>query len=100
MPQFCVTYTNMLVSKNTKICVTPSVNAKICVSPMQNFRVGHIDFMLFVSLSLMLGSKREHNFQWNMGFSLHIGTFHLYPHFLQALTLLLVVTLHCLTTDR
>ena len=27
-PQFCVTYTNMLVSKNAKICVTPNANAK------------------------------------------------------------------------
>ena len=56
--------------------------------------------MLFVSLSLVLGSQREHNFQWNMGFSLHIGKSHPYPHFFHALTLLLVVTLHCLTTDR
>ena len=37
-------------------------------SPKQNSRVGHVDFMLFVSLSLSLGSQREHNFQWNMGF--------------------------------
>ena len=36
-------------------------------SPTQNSRVGHVDFMLFVLLSLALGSQREHNFQWNMG---------------------------------
>ena len=29
--------------------------------------IGHVHFMLFVSLSLALGSQREHNFQWNMG---------------------------------
>ena len=57
--------TNMLVSKNTKICVTPNANAKICVTPTrnlnasqwnigcvgcptQNSRVGHVDFMLFI----------------------------------------------------
>ena len=70
----------MLVSKNAKICVTPNANVKFCVtpnankwnigrvgSPTQNSRVGHVDFMLFVSLSLALGSQRKHNFQWNMG---------------------------------
>ena len=30
-------------------------------------RVGHVDFMLFGTLSLALGSQREYNFQWNMG---------------------------------
>ena len=73
----------MLVSKNAKICVTPNANAKICVtpntsrwnivgvgSPTKNSRVDHVDFMLFVSLSLALGSQREHNFQWNMGLNL------------------------------
>ena len=30
-PQCYVTYTNMLVSKNAKICVTPNANPKICV---------------------------------------------------------------------
>ena len=28
-----VTYTNMLVSKNTKICVTPDAKHKICITP-------------------------------------------------------------------
>ena len=37
-------------------------------SPSQN-RVGHVDSMLFVSLSLALGSQRQRNFQWNMGYS-------------------------------
>ena len=31
--RFCVTRTNMLISKNPKICVSPNVNFKICVSP-------------------------------------------------------------------
>ena len=30
---FCIGHTNMLVSKNTKICVTLNANAKICVTP-------------------------------------------------------------------
>ena len=36
---------------NTKICVTPNANPQ---------HVGHVDFMLFVSLSLALGSQRKH----------------------------------------
>ena len=44
-------YTIMLVSKNAKTCVTPNANPKICIgSPTQNFRVGHVDFMLFIPL--------------------------------------------------
>ena len=35
-PQCHVGYTKMLVSKNTKICITPNVNAKICVTPNAN----------------------------------------------------------------
>ena len=34
---------------------------------MQKFCVGHVDFMLFVSISFALGSQRERSFQWNMG---------------------------------
>ena len=72
----------MFVFKNAKICITPNVNAKICVttnanrwnivrvgSPTQNSHVGHVDFMLFESLTLAFGSQREHNFQWNIGFN-------------------------------
>ena len=33
MQRFCVTYTNGLVSKNAKICVTHNANPKICVTP-------------------------------------------------------------------
>ena len=33
MPQFCVGYTNMLVSKNARMCVTPNTKPKICISP-------------------------------------------------------------------
>ena len=29
--------------------------------------VGHVDFMLFTSCSLTLGTKREPSFHWNMG---------------------------------
>ena len=39
-----------------------------CV-PTQNFRVGHVHFILFVSISFVLGSQRERSFQQNMGFS-------------------------------
>ena len=64
-PQFCVGDTNMLVSKNAKICVTPNANSKICIIPTQTpnasqwniggvgssgigTHVGHVYFMLFV----------------------------------------------------
>ena len=75
----CVGYTNMLVSKNAKICVTPNVNAKICVTPNASQRniacvgspgVGHVHFMLIVSISFALGGQRKHIFQWNMGLTL------------------------------
>ena len=33
MPKFCVAYTNMLVSKNIKICVSPNTKHEICVTP-------------------------------------------------------------------
>ena len=40
-----------------------------CVgSPGVGARVGHVHFMLFVSISFALGSQRERSFQWNMGF--------------------------------
>ena len=29
--------------------------------------VGHVDFMLFVSISFTLGSQHKSNFWWNMG---------------------------------
>ena len=32
-------------------------------------RVGHVHFMLFVSISFALGSQRKRSFQWNMGLS-------------------------------
>ena len=63
MREFCVGDTNILVSKNAKICITPNANAKICVTPnpnpqrqhveyrSQNVCVGHVDFMLFVLIS-------------------------------------------------
>ena len=33
----------------------------------QNLRVGHVHFMLFVSISFALGSQCKRSFQWNMG---------------------------------
>ena len=75
----------MLVSKNANICVTPNENAKICAtpnasqwnigcvgSPCVGARVGHVHFMLFVSISFALGSQRERSFQWNMSLRVHV----------------------------
>ena len=36
-------------------------------SPHIGARVGHVDFMLFVLISVALGSQCERNFRWNMG---------------------------------
>ena len=81
----------MLVSKNAKICNTPNANAKICVtpnrktrnfalpnasrwnigcigSPTQGAGVGNVDFILFVSFLVALGTQRKRNIQWNTGF--------------------------------
>ena len=76
--RFCVTYTNMLVSKNAKFCVTPNTNFTQnpkashwnigCVGyQTQNFRVGHVHFMFFVLISFAFGGQRKPSFQWNMG---------------------------------
>ena len=40
------------------------------VSPTQGAGVGHLDFMLFVSLLVALGTQRKLNIQWNTGFKL------------------------------
>ena len=84
--QFCIGNTNMLVSKNAKIWVTPNANAKICVTPNANpqrkqveyrsywvlkskiFGFGHVDFILFVIISFALLTQREPILQWNMSF--------------------------------
>ena len=43
-------------------------------SPTQNFRVGHVHFMLFVLISYVLVTQCEPNLQWDMGFIQHILT--------------------------
>ena len=68
--------TNMLVSKIANICITPNMNDEICVSPNANpqceqveyrshrvpnakFRIGHVDFLLFVLISFMLVTQHR-----------------------------------------
>ena len=73
MPVYHVGDTNMLVSKNAKICVTPNAKPKICVTPTPNpnasqWNIGGV-FTLFVSISFALGSQGEPSIQWNMGFT-------------------------------
>ena len=36
-------------------------------SPWVEARIGHVDLMLFVPISVVLGSQRERGFWWNMG---------------------------------
>ena len=38
-------------------------------SPTQHFRVGHVHFMLFMSISFVSGTQPKLIFQWNMGFT-------------------------------
>ena len=67
--EFRVGDTNMLVSKNAKICVTPNAKTQ-CQSVEYRWRwvcVVHVDFMLFVSISFALASQSEPSIQWNMG---------------------------------
>ena len=44
----------------------------VCVgSPGVGAHVGHVHFMLFVSISFALGTQPEPSFQWNVGFKLY-----------------------------
>ena len=66
--KICVGNTNMLVSKNAKICVTPNTKPKMCVFPptripqcqsveyrLQSFCFGHVRFFFCVSISFAFG---------------------------------------------
>ena len=66
--------TNMLVSKNAKFALPPTPppntsrwNKGGIGSPTRGAGVGHVDLMLFVSISFALVSQRELSFEWNMG---------------------------------
>ena len=45
-PQFRVEDTNMLVSKNAKICFTPNAKPKICVTPNVNPQRESVEYRL------------------------------------------------------
>ena len=62
--KICVGNTNMLVSNNAKICITPTPtpnasrwNIGGVASPMRG--VGHVHFMFFVLISFALGTQRK-----------------------------------------
>ena len=42
-PELCIRDTNMLASKNAKICITPNTNAKICVIPNPNHQLEPVE---------------------------------------------------------
>ena len=79
--RFCIAYTNMLVSRNhsnpTRHQIYPNATPNLpnasrwnidCVrSPRIGSHVGHVDFMLFVSISFTFGSQCECSFRWNIG---------------------------------
>ena len=81
-PDFCVgipTCWYLLALPPTPI---PDANPKICVTPEASqwniggvgpsgvgAGVGHVHFMLFMSISFASGTQRKLIFQWNMGFN-------------------------------
>ena len=73
MPQFCVAYTNMLVSKNAKICVTnanpqrKSMEYRLHWVPNTIFSRWQCTLHFFVLISFAFGGQRKTSFQWNMG---------------------------------
>ena len=77
-PEFCVGDTNMLVSKNTKICVTPdanpqrqSVEYRLRWVLNANFSRWPCTFHFLVLISIALGIQREPLFQWNMDLTVY-----------------------------
>ena len=48
--EFYVGDTNMLVSKNTKICITPNAKYKIYITPMQNPNASQWNIVIYVAL--------------------------------------------------
>ena len=102
----------MLVSRNANICVTPTRTLKFALCPTRNpnasqwnincvgspsigAHVGHIHFMLFVSISFAFGSQRECSFQWNMGFRILIQTVKNHASHVK----LILYSLNCLLGD-
>ena len=84
--KICVGDTNMLVSKNAKICLTPNAKHKICVYPDANPKRESVEYRLhwvpnanFLSWPctfhvvcahlFALGNQCEPSLQWNMGLS-------------------------------
>ena len=60
----------MLVSKSAKICVIPNAKAKICITPKANRWstdcIGHVHFMLCMSISVALDTQGKPVFEWKM----------------------------------
>ena len=46
MPEFRIGDTNMLVSKNAKICVTPNAKPKICITPNAKPQCQSVEYRL------------------------------------------------------
>ena len=51
-------------------------NAGCMRSPTRGAGIGHVDFMLFVSISFVLVSQRKLSFQWNMGLGYTLHALH------------------------
>ena len=75
--------TNMLVSKNAKICINPNLNSKICVTPnASRWNIGGVGSPTgwvpnargwcwpcrFHIVCLIFGHKHKRDIQWNTGF--------------------------------
>ena len=67
-------------TQNIKLTLPPTQNLNTsqwniaCVgSPTQNFRIGHVHFMLFVLISFTFVTQCEPSLQWDMGFRVFLG---------------------------
>ena len=72
----------MLVSKTLKFALPPTPtpnpsrwNKGGIGTPTQGAGVGQVNFILFTSYSLALGTQRKPSFQWNTGFNLIQGAY-------------------------
>ena len=79
MPQFHVGDTNILVSKNAKICITPNVKHKICVIPNAKPQREPMEYRLHLvpnaKCSFAFVTQHAPSLQWNMGL-IHCGALH------------------------
>ena len=80
-PQFCVSYTNMLVLKYAKISLPSmpkpqrkSVEYRLRWVPNAKFLCWQCTFNFLCVVSFAFGGQRKPSFQWNMGIRKRLDT--------------------------